>query len=193
MAKISLTDMTSGYQSTAVYNANNTLLEAAIENTLSRDGTTPNTMSANLDMNSNRVSNLADGTNLQDAVTLTQLNAAGVVVSTIAGTGVTIADAGGYYTGTTAEGCLQELGATTGAAVIGIADSGAYFTATDVEGALQEIGANYLSATGNETLTLSGTDPYLQWDETDGGTDEETLLVQVSSGLTGPGPWLITS
>ena len=76
MAKISLTDMTSGYQSTAVYNANNTLLEAAIENTLSRDGTAPNTMGANLDMNSNKIVNLTDGTNNQDAVTVSQLSGA---------------------------------------------------------------------------------------------------------------------
>ena len=83
MAKITLTDMTSGYQSTAVYNANNTLLEAAIENTLSRDGTTPNTMGANLDMNSNKVVNVTDGTNAQDAVTLSQLTSAVAGTSTI--------------------------------------------------------------------------------------------------------------
>ena len=58
MAKITLTDIASGYLSLATYNANNVLLEAAIENTLSRDGTSPNTMSADLDMNSNNISNV---------------------------------------------------------------------------------------------------------------------------------------
>ena len=40
--------------STAVaqYNANNALITTAINNTLSRDGTSPNQMGANLDMNS---------------------------------------------------------------------------------------------------------------------------------------------
>ena len=76
MAKLTLTDITSGYFSAAAYNANNALIEAALENTLSRDGTTPNTMSANLDANSNKVVNLLDGTANQDACTYGQLLAA---------------------------------------------------------------------------------------------------------------------
>ena len=44
MAKLTLTDIVSGYASTTQYNANNSLIETAIENTLSRDGTTPNQM-----------------------------------------------------------------------------------------------------------------------------------------------------
>jgi len=51
MAKLTLTDIESGYLSVEAVNANNALIEAALENTLSRDGTTPNTMSADLDMN----------------------------------------------------------------------------------------------------------------------------------------------
>lgn len=39
-------------------NANNTLLTAAIDNTLSRDGTSPNSMGANIDMNNNHILNL---------------------------------------------------------------------------------------------------------------------------------------
>jgi hypothetical protein len=51
MAKLTLNDIASGYGSTTKHNANNDLIEAAVENTLSRDGTTPNEMEANLDMN----------------------------------------------------------------------------------------------------------------------------------------------
>jgi hypothetical protein len=58
MAKLTLTDITSGHGSADLHNANNTLLEAALENTLSRDGTTPNTMSADLDMNGNNILNV---------------------------------------------------------------------------------------------------------------------------------------
>jgi len=76
MAKLSLTDIAAGYLSTTVINANNALLEAALENTLSRDGTSPNTMSATLDMNSNTISNVADGVNAQDVSTKAQLDAA---------------------------------------------------------------------------------------------------------------------
>ena len=75
MAKLTLTDISSGYLSTTTFNANNTLIENALENTLSRDGTSPNTMGANLDMNSNKIVNVTDGTNDQDAATVAQLNA----------------------------------------------------------------------------------------------------------------------
>jgi hypothetical protein len=60
VAKLTLTNLTSLNNSTAVtnINANNDAIETALENTLSRDGTTPNTMSADLDMNSNNIINL---------------------------------------------------------------------------------------------------------------------------------------
>jgi len=86
MAKLTLTDTSAGYLNATTSNANNALIEAALENTLSRDGTTPNTLSANIDMNSKKVTNLADGSNNQDAVSVAQLNAA-----TLAGTGVVTA------------------------------------------------------------------------------------------------------
>lgn len=71
MPKLTLTDLTSlENQSAAIaaVNANNALIEAAIENTLSRDGTTPNTIGANLDMNSFRITNLAAPVGDNDAV-----------------------------------------------------------------------------------------------------------------------------
>lgn len=61
MAKITLSDLANlENENTAVaaINSNNTTLETAIENTLSRDGTSPNQMGASLDMNSNRIINL---------------------------------------------------------------------------------------------------------------------------------------
>ena len=142
MAKLTLTDISAGYLSIATYNANNTLIETALENTLSRDGTTPNTMSANLDLNSNKVVNLADATNNQDAVTLAQLNAASIADGSIAAASVTLADAGANYAATTAEAAFAELASTAngeGASIIGIEDSGGLITATTVEGALAEI------------------------------------------------------
>ena len=72
MAKITLTDIASGYNSYSTYNANNTLIEDAIENTLSRDGTSPNQMGADLDMNSNRIVNLPNASNNTEPVTLGQ-------------------------------------------------------------------------------------------------------------------------
>jgi hypothetical protein len=63
MAKLTLADLSSlTNQSSAIstINANSALIETALENTLSRDGTSPNTMSASLDMNSNRILNLPE-------------------------------------------------------------------------------------------------------------------------------------
>lgn len=51
MAKLTLSSIPSGYATAAAHNADNTAIETAIENTLSRDGTGPNQMEANLDMN----------------------------------------------------------------------------------------------------------------------------------------------
>lgn len=61
MAKLTLDDLANlenETTATSTINANNALIEAALENTLSRDGTTPNQMDANLDMNSRRILNL---------------------------------------------------------------------------------------------------------------------------------------
>jgi hypothetical protein len=73
MPKVTLTDIEAGYQLKEAYNANNDRLETAIENTLSRDGTTPNQMEAQLDMNSNKVINVAQGVASGDAVNVAQL------------------------------------------------------------------------------------------------------------------------
>jgi len=61
MAKLTLTDLASLANETsaiATMNANDALVETAMENTLSRDGTSPNAMSADLDMDSNQILNL---------------------------------------------------------------------------------------------------------------------------------------
>jgi hypothetical protein len=51
MPKVPLSSITSGYGTVDALNANFNAIEAAFDNTLSRDGDTPNQMTANLDMN----------------------------------------------------------------------------------------------------------------------------------------------
>jgi len=61
MSKITLTNLVNLQNETTAVNAINTnsnVITLAMDNTLSRDGTSPNTMGANLDMNSNRILNL---------------------------------------------------------------------------------------------------------------------------------------
>lgn len=74
MAKVTLQDASSGYLSTSIYNQNNSQIENAMENTLSRDGTAPNFMEAELDMNSYKIRNVQAGSNAGDAVNFQQLS-----------------------------------------------------------------------------------------------------------------------
>lgn len=68
MAKLTLTSIGSRYGSIDALNANFQAIEDAIENTLSLDGTAPNGMEVNLDLNSRKIINLADPSNNGDAV-----------------------------------------------------------------------------------------------------------------------------
>ena len=58
MAKLTLTDVSNILTAVSTLNTNNQRIEDALEKTLSRDGTSPNEMNAELDMNDNRVYNL---------------------------------------------------------------------------------------------------------------------------------------
>lgn len=74
--KLVLNDLNSTVASSLVTttNTNNTLIETAMENTLSRDGTTPNEMNADLDMNSNRIYNLPEALTDTEPVRLAEFN-----------------------------------------------------------------------------------------------------------------------
>lgn len=62
MAKVTLADVANIRNPTAAttINSNSALLEAAIENSLSRDGTSPNQMESDMDMNSQHILNLPE-------------------------------------------------------------------------------------------------------------------------------------
>lgn len=73
MAKLSLSPISSGYASIDALNANFAAIEAALNNTVSRDGSAPNYMEASLDMNGQSILN-AGGVyvNGEELVTLLQ-------------------------------------------------------------------------------------------------------------------------
>lgn len=76
MAKVTLSDLVNlnnPASTVATINANNAALEAAMEKTLSRDGTSPNSMGSQLDMNSNRIINLPSPIYPTDPVRLSDL------------------------------------------------------------------------------------------------------------------------
>lgn len=126
MAKLTLTDITDFRNQSVTattINNNSTAIEAALENTLSRDGTTPNTMSADLDMNSNdilNVGNIDASTGTIDTLdgttaTITTVNADVIVLDgvTISATvGADGAPGVGVPTGGTAGQVLSKIDGT---------------------------------------------------------------------------------
>ncbi len=92
MSKINLIDIANLQNENSVvnsFNNNNSTVEAAIENTLSRDGTSPNEMNADLDMNSNRILNLPEADSNTEPVrklefdaTIANLTASGIQLPT---------------------------------------------------------------------------------------------------------------
>jgi hypothetical protein len=68
-----LTNITSGYASNTVLNANFEALRNALLNTVSRDGSTPNVMEADFDMNGNDILN-ASGLFINGVDVFTLLN-----------------------------------------------------------------------------------------------------------------------
>lgn len=76
MPKVSVSTIVTSYASIDVLNANFAALVAALDNTLSRDGTSPNAMNAPLDMNNKSIINLPDGVGSTEPATVRQLQAA---------------------------------------------------------------------------------------------------------------------
>lgn len=111
MSKITLTDLVNlENQTTAVnaINTNNSVIELAFDNTLSLDGTAPNQMQANFDMNSHRILNLPEPVSqsepirLQDITSLTTTGVVEIANNTVAGnfSGSTATPTGVAVTGT---------------------------------------------------------------------------------------------
>ena len=78
MSKVTVATITSGYGTVDKLNSNFTALAAALENTLSRDGTSPNAMEADLNMDGQRILNLPEAVSAAEPVTLAQLQGAAV-------------------------------------------------------------------------------------------------------------------
>lgn len=77
MTKIVLSDVANLNDTTTaknVINSNSAIIETASDNTLSRDGTSPNTMQAPIDMNSNRILNLPAPLNGSEPIRLSDAN-----------------------------------------------------------------------------------------------------------------------
>lgn len=102
MAKIDLTSVLGGFQTQKQINQNFAAIETAFDNTLSRDGSLPNQMEADLDMNSNDILNVnqlsVDNLIIGGSATLPVLVSRSQETQT-PGAGITILTTNPYYVG----------------------------------------------------------------------------------------------
>ena len=75
MSKLEIAPIQAGYRSAEALTQNFEAIAEALENTLSRDGTSPNEMGANLDMDSNRIINLPEPVSSSEPARLADLEA----------------------------------------------------------------------------------------------------------------------
>lgn len=146
MTKLVLTNPTTfvaDASAVAQATTNNAAIVAALENTLSRDGTSPNTMSASLDMNSQRILNLPEPLTANEPARLTDVGQAPVSAAAAA------ASAAAALVSETAVAADLVL---TNADVVATAASAAA-AAASVAGLSGTSTTSKLIATGSQTFT----------------------------------------
>lgn len=159
--KPTITTITSGYASNTQLNANFEALRAAFDNTISRDGSTPNTMSADLDLNGNDIINansilvggqdyLAQALAAKNAAETAQAGAE--TAETNAGTSETNAAA------SATSAAASATTATTAVASIGSSVSDAAASATAAASSASAADASAISAAANEALAVAAKD-----------------------------------
>src|SRR5579859_3412329 len=166
MTKVTLTDLANlENENTAVsvINNNNETIEASFDNTLSRDGTSPNQMGAPLDMNSNRILNLPTPVGATDVVRLQDL------ASVSAGT-FTPLPAGGVT-----NSVLQK-------------NSNVNFDTTWSSKAVVFSNALTFAGTDGTVLTFQGTDTYVSRTSTDTLTNKTLTSPFISNVIGGSAP-----
>lgn len=180
MTKITLTDLVSLQNETTAVNAindNNAVLESALDNTISRDGTSPNQMTANLDMNSNHILNLPAPISADEPVRLTDiqdLTAGGTIVFNSIPTGGTVGQAliknsssnfdvsWKNPTTTVTPEMFGAISATYGTAVASVPDSTNAFRAaltalSNAGGGILQLGNGVYKLTAGITITHNST------------------------------------
>lgn len=180
MAKLVINNVTSGFYSTTALNDAFTAIETAIENTVSRDGTTPNQMTASLDMNSQRIVNLPEPLTNSEAARLVdvQNSLAGGAANLISSTPY------GNISASNVQAAIQEevddLAASSGSSLIGFTQNGTGAVARTAQDELRErVDVSQFGAigTGDETAKIQAAINAL--------VSGQTLLVNKQYTVTG--------
>lgn len=204
MAKLILSDLQNlqNESSTiATLAANNAATESAMENTLSINGTSPNSMQADLDMNTNSILNLPDPTVVTEPITLGYFNAQLAANGAIqgppgpagSGAGDTVGPSSSVdseialFSGTT--GKLLKRASTTGllkgtSGVISAATAGTdYYNPTGTDVAIADGGTGSSTAAGAATNLGLGTSSNPQFATIELGNATDTTLSRASGGV----------
>lgn len=124
MSKVDpLTPLAGGFITSVVLNDKLEEIEEAFQNTLSRDGSTPNQMEANLDMNTKRIINLAAPQTPAEPLRLADYTAGLTALPAATAVLTTISDSAGYFGSSNVEGALAELGGFQSHAMVDVKDA----------------------------------------------------------------------
>lgn len=182
MAKITFSNLSSLQNETAAINtinANFGLLATFIDTLLSRDGTSPNTLTANLDMNSRHIQNLPAAAGPTEPVRKAEFDAA---TGSSSSADADAAAASALAAANSASAAhVSEVNAAASAAAVGSFDPANYVqkngTGSPYTGAIafsngitvSGATATFLSATfaTNYTITLTASNPRFTYDSTD--------------------------
>jgi hypothetical protein len=164
MPKLTLKDPGANFRSVQQIKSNNDAIEAAVEKTLSRDGTAPNQMEAVLDMNSNRIINLPEPAADTDPVRRVDVDSgigaditvvAGIAadVTTVAGDSADIQTVAADLNGSDTIGSVASLISSGTPGFISVASAGVANVRTLTAGSGIAI-SNPTGAAGNPQITL---------------------------------------
>lgn len=187
MSKLNLPPLASGFRSSNKLNENFQAIEDAFENTLSRNGTTPNQMGADLDLNSNRIINLPVPVDPTEPVRLADINLSNldIVTELVERAEDAAEDAEAAAAETADKVSYTALAASGGAALMGYLQAGTGAVATTVQAKLR--GLPISTADWGITADSNGT--------TGNGTDWTTQLqaLVTFARLTGRNIWVPAS
>ena len=141
--KPTVSTITSGHASITALNANITALKEGFDNTISRDGSSPNTMSADLDLNGNDITNVA---------TITDATGTDVVAQTLAHKNAAATSATAAATSATAAASSQTAAASSQTAAASSA-TGAASSATSAASTYDTFDDRFLGAKSSNPAT----------------------------------------
>lgn len=152
--RVTLTSISSGFNGVDIDGNFDTIADE-FDKCLYRDGTSPNQMTAALDMNSNEITHLAAPSNDSSAARLKDVqDLASVDGTTKEATNVTITDSGGHYSSDNVEGALQEFQDTPPFDSRYLQISNDLSDVSDAGTALTNLG---IAKTGSDSNIVSGT------------------------------------